>query len=287
MVQSKPKFPIVEAFGYLYNATSEEARASIQDHWCPFSDTACEKFRQYGYGYCSVQYAAAGDARTPRTYAVCDHRLDGSPVDYVLKDHFGEAIATLVPEIVLTKPRTSFDYVAHAPNNIENIIAIETQAIDLRGGGVGPAWRALSDGRTDEWRSYFTEEAKQKGRKDVVAYGVNMANIYKRLGLQVAVKGSFLKDIKVPFYVLMQNRPFEYLRGRIQFSATELSWDISFVTFEYTGKVESSGHLEFAHVQTVRTSLGDYVAAMSTDNRSSETARADFLQRVKRKASLK
>ena len=72
-------------------------------------------------------------------------------------------------------------------------------------------------GEPEKWREYFTADAKARSRrKDVVAYGVNMANIFKRLGLQVAVKGSYLKGIGVPFYVVMQHRPFEYLRRRIR-----------------------------------------------------------------------
>ncbi|MEI2679812.1 MAG: hypothetical protein V9G29_19250 [Burkholderiaceae bacterium] len=193
-----------------------------------------------------------------------------------------------MPEIVLTDPRTSFDYVAFAQDDVEDIIAVETQAIDIRGGGVGPAWRAWEDCNVGDWRAYFTREALAKGRKDNVAYGVNMANIYKRLGLQVAVKGGYLHGIGVPFYVLMQNRPFEYLRRRIQFpAATGAKWDITFITFDYTGRTRPDGTFEFAHAQTVRTTVAQYVDAMASDSRMAKSAREDFLNRVKSKAGLK
>jgi hypothetical protein len=212
-------FPIVEVFGHRWSSSSVVAQDVFAKNWCPFAANPCEKYRQYGFGYCSVPYAAADDGGIPRIYAVCDHRLDGEPLAHVVRDHFDVRPTRIVPEIVLTEPRTSFDYVVISQDDPEDVIAIETQAIDIRGGGVGPAWRAWRDGRADKWREYFTEEARSKGRKDTVSYGVNMANIYKRLGLQVAVKGSYLKGIGVPFYVLMQDQdlPFQYLRRRVDF----------------------------------------------------------------------
>lgn len=281
------RYPIVEAFGHAWDAKTAEAQDAAFRKWCPFANTECEKHRQYHFGYCSVTYAAADDGGISKTYAVCDHRLDGKPLDFVVADHFSKKPTRLVPEIVLTNPRTSFDFAAFAEENHDDVIAIETQAIDIRGGGVGPAWRAWVDGKVANWRSYFSEEAHRKGRKDNVAYGVNMANIYKRLGLQVAVKGSYLKGIGVPFYVLMQHRPFEYLRRRIRFATAEKDWDISFVTFDYTGRTLKNGSLEFAHQATVRSTVANYVAALSTDPGMAKSARAEFLDRVQRKAGLK
>lgn len=279
-------FPIVEAFGYHWDAKSQAASAARAAKMCPFSQVPCEKYRQYRFGYCSVTYAAADDEKSEYTYAVCDHRLDGPPLHFVLQDFFASRPATMVSEIVLTDPRQSFDYVAFDKNDVNNLIAIETQAVDLRGGGVGPAWRALEEGKVDIWRSYFTREAKQKNRKDNVAYGVNMANIYKRLGLQVAAKGQFLREIGIPFYVLMQDRTFDYLRKRIRFPDAKDKWDVSFVTFDYTRAVLGDGSLEFKHFKTVRTTIDGYVDAMSKDRQLAVSARDEFINRVKRKAGL-
>jgi hypothetical protein len=284
-------FPITEIFGYEATATTAEAKAGQAGRLCPFLGGFCEKFRQYGYGYCSVPYAALHDTRTRYTFAVCDHRLDGPPVQAAIEDHFTDAASVIrVPEIVLTSPRTSFDYVAFRSTDtaLSDLIAIETQAIDLRGGGVGPAWKAWQDGRPEDWRQYFTEEAERKGRRDTVAYGVNMANIYKRLGLQVGEKGLYLKNLLIPFYVVMQNRPFVYLHSRIPFQvvAENAPWDITFVTFEYTERVLDNGMLELAPAQKVRTTLESYVSAMSQDRRASLTARQEFIDIVKRKAGL-
>lgn len=52
----------------------------------------------------------------------------------------------------------------------DDFIAIETQAIDTRGGGVGPAWVGILEGSPATWRTRFTEEAKRKKRrKDDIA----------------------------------------------------------------------------------------------------------------------
>lgn len=279
-------FPIVEVFGHHRSLASAQARRAFNDRRCPFANTACEKFRQYGFGYCSVSYRTAWDD-SPWTYAVCDHRLDGTPIRSAMADFFGECEgAVLVPEVVLTKPRQSFDFIGLDPKT-NNFCGIESQAIDLRGGGVGPAFQAILDGRPEAWRSYFAQEASDKGRKDNVAYGVNMANIYKRLGLQIAEKGALLRALGSKLYVVVQDRPFQYLerRVRLQDRATEDEWDITFLTFEYTGRVSAQGILAFDHRRTVRTSIGAYAAALV--EATAAPSRSDFLKRIRKKAGLK
>ena len=48
-----------------------------------------------------------------------------------------------------------------------------------------------------------------------------MGNIYKRLGLQTAEKGTYLKSIGIRLYVVMQDLPFLYLWNRIRFHEVE------------------------------------------------------------------
>lgn len=281
-------FPIDEVFGFSTACSTPEGADHADRKWCPFSNSRCEKWRQYGFGYCSVNYAAAGDDGQSYTYAVCDHRLDGAAVQQAIREHFGDVSVELVPEIVLQRPRASFDYVAYTSLDgmITDAIAIETQAIDIRGGGVGPAWRAWVDGRAGDWREYFSRDAQRRGRRDTVSYGVNMANIHKRLGLQVAEKGRFLKGIGIPLFVLMQDRPFLYLRGRVPFVEADDSRDITFMTFDYTAAHSANGQREFRHTRTVRTSLENYSAALTSGSRGSQLDRQAFLERVKRKARL-
>lgn len=279
--QGKP-FPLVEVNGFYRTLPTKEAEAAFSSRYCPFSKSPCEKILQYGYGYCSVTYRTDDDDKY-YTYAVCDHRLDGAPVQQAIDDYFGlGARVDLVPEVVLTKPRESFDYVAIERSDNPRFIAIETQAIDLRGGGVGPAWRALQEGNPREWRRYFTEEAGAKGRQDTVAYGVNTANIYKRLGLQIAVKGALLSSIGSKLYVVCQDRPFEYLRTRIPFTETapEVS-DLVFLTFGYSERPNARGALQLVPVREFRTSIAVYSSAL-TQGRTG-LSREGFLEAVRRK----
>jgi hypothetical protein len=282
-------FPIVEVYGFPYDSDSPAARETWSEKGCPFAGGLCEKQRQYNYGYCSVTYAATWNNGDQRTYAVCDHRLDGPPVEWAVTDYFGDQAATLVPEVTATaSPKLNIDFVAFADDpsaaHGTKLIAIETQAIDLRGGGVGPAWKAWEADDVQNWRAYFTAEAQAKGRRDTVDYGINTGNVYKRLGTQVAVKGEYLKQIDVPLYVVMQHSILQQLRSRINFVPVEedASWDVTFAGFDYDGSYEANGQLRLELVETVRTTLEDYVQAMASSGESS-ALREDFVAKVKKK----
>lgn len=284
-------FPIAEAYGYPYDSTSVDAHSVWESQWCPFMESRCEKHKQYGFGYCSVVYSATWDSGTPKAYAVCDHRLDGAPINWAVADHFGSTKASLVPEVTATfSPKLSIDYVAFADDPScyggVDLIAIEAQTIDLRGGGVGPAWDAWENNDVINWREYFTREAQEKGRRDTIDYGINTGNVYKRLGTQVAEKGEYFKKIGVPFYVVMQHSILGQLRSRVDFATVkqESSWDITFVSFDYTGAISPNGQLEFEYVDNVRTTLDSYVEAMHTNSAASQVPRSSFIEKVKRKA---
>ncbi|MGW4463038.1 hypothetical protein [Micromonospora sp. NPDC004704] len=284
-------FPIVEAFGFPHDSTSPGAKETWQDRACPFVGNRCEKYVQYTYGYCSVTYAAEWDKGVPHTYAVCDHRLDGEPVDWVLMDHFNTTDVTVVPEVTaIAKPKLNIDFVAFkedakAQEGVD-LVAIEAQAIDLRGGGVGPAWRAWEDGQTSEWRSYFSEAAKEKNRRDTIDYGVNVGNVYKRLGTQVAVKGEYFKQINVPLYVVAQHRILEQLRARVDFDPVPVGheWDITFASFDYDGTRELDGRLAFRFREAVRTTLPNYLNALTSSRAVTEYLRSDFIDKVRMKS---
>src|SRR5687767_6680904 len=122
-------FPIVEVFGYAADAKSKPAKEARAKHWCRFANADCEKFRQQKYGYCRVIYSAKDDGGVRFPYAVCDHRLDGDPIQAVLKDAFGDDAerAVLVPEIKLPEQEMSYDFAAYVigDGGIEKMIAIE------------------------------------------------------------------------------------------------------------------------------------------------------------------
>ncbi|MFF7724442.1 hypothetical protein ACFZDB_34540 [Streptomyces luteogriseus] len=283
-------FPIVEIYGYPHDSGTPEAQAAQEVSHCPFSDNPCEKKKQYSFGYCSVTYQAEWDEQQ-HTYAVCDHRLDGMPTQLAMRDYFGDRPALLVPEVTVTqRPRLNLDYVAYTTNISRpgdiTAIAIETQAIDLRGGGVGPAFKAWEAGEPHKWREYFTREAAEKKRKDTVAYGVNTGNVYKRLGTQIAEKGTHLEGISVPLYVVMQQKILEQLRSRVNFTTLSDSdpWNITFMGFDYDGTLLADGRLAMSHMETVRTSIEEYTRAMFSGGGSFIT-RSDFVSKVKRKAA--
>ena len=58
------------------------------------------------------------------------------------------------------------------------------------------------------------------------------------------------------------------------------------MTFDYSGQQLEDGSLEFRPIQTVRTTVGYYVAALSEGSRPISADREHFLDRVKRKARL-
>lgn len=281
----KHTFPIIEVFGYEKHLTTPESRRSFSKLHCPFADNPCEKFLQYGFGYCSVQYKTKSDP-SPQVYAVCDHRLDGEPVRHAIAEHYGaNERVRLTDELRFTDPDQSFDFIA-LDTGTDDFIVIETQAIDLRGGGVGPAWESVFEGQPAMWREYFSREAVQKGRKDTIAYGVNMANITKRLGSQVADKGSLLRQIGVKLYVIAQDRCFQYFASRIPVEWTtdrNGTWDITFITFDYTGEMLPDGRLEIAYCQTQRTTHTSFSEAISRS--TSNLTRDQILRRVKEKLS--
>lgn len=286
-------FPIAEMFGYVPHANSALAQAAWTKKLCPFADGKCEKYRQYGFGYCSVRYAAEWDSGVPHTYAVCDHRLDGEPVEWAVRDYFGAREAKLVSEVTaISQPKLNIDYLAYrddvSAQDGAEVIAIETQAIDLRGGGVGPAWRAWESGEMELWRAYFTAEARKKQRRDRVDYGINTGNVYKRLGTQVAIKGQFLKSINVPLYVVTQQRVLEQLRTRVNFEEIPhpaSDWDITFVGFEYPDSASADGALPLKLGSVARTTIEQYTEAMS--GRSDAThQRADLIAKVRAKSTI-
>lgn len=277
-------FPIAEVFGYEKHLSTPEARQAFADMHCPFAHNPCEKYLQYGFGNCSVRYKTKFD-ESPQIYATCDHRLDGAPVRRALTDYFGEnEQVRLTSELKFTKPDQSFDFIA-IDTATDDFIVIETQAIDIRGGGVGPAWESIFEGKPAEWRQYFSREAlRKKRKKDDIAYGVNTANITKRLGYQVANKGALLCRMGVKLYIVAQDICFRYFASRIPAEWTtdrDGNWDITFITFDYTGNVLTDGKLEIVYRQTMRTTHLSFSKAISRS--TSLLTKEDILKRVKEK----
>jgi hypothetical protein len=79
-------FPIVEAFGYAWDAVSPERDAAFREKWCRFMGADCEKYRQYRLGSCSVTYAARDDDRVRYTLDALAVQLGILGVDFDVRE---------------------------------------------------------------------------------------------------------------------------------------------------------------------------------------------------------
>ncbi|MFN9917458.1 MAG: hypothetical protein ACK53L_33040, partial [Pirellulaceae bacterium] len=83
-----------------------------------------------------------------------------------------------------------------------------------------------------------------------------------------------------------QHRCFEYLASRVAVNWNqEQAQEIVFLTFDYTGKVDANGQMEFNQVETYCTTVSDYASALVSP--STSLSRGEFLARVRKKAGLK
>jgi hypothetical protein len=258
-------FPIAEVFGLPYEGVVPATEQEHEERECPFSAVPCEKFRQYQLSTCSAWYAADGDDGVQKRYAICDHRLDGDPVQWAVSDYFGSQPTILIPEVtVARKPsKLCVDYFAFDSTRTK-VIAIETQAIDTRGGSLRPAWDAWLSGEPSSWRSYYTAAAKSRKRRDSVSFGINTSNVRKRLGTQIAEKCEVLARLQLPMYVIMQNSILERLRSVIEFQPTGDGepWDITFAGFDFDGTLREGGQLELQRITTARTTYERFADAL-------------------------
>jgi hypothetical protein len=209
-MERKPKadrqFPIAELFGFPDTNLSETARAARSRRFCPFINSQCTKVTGHAQmgpiGTCSVRYRG-------QTVIVCPQRFRGDNhviARAVASQAFGaEAPIKLVREVVVktgTGERWSLDYVAAemVGEAFGKIIGIEDQAIDTTG-SVVPFVQAYLEGRTDgqPWHTY----------------GLNWANVYKRIIPQVARKGRIFEAWGSQLYVVIQDVLLGYIGKRI------------------------------------------------------------------------
>ena len=203
-------FPVAEAFGHPPDADTASARDARARCWCPFMDKPCSKLLSAAQtGICSIRYKAEGFDET--TWAICQHRLKGDPFEDAVGRHFGARSkdAALVTELRLDQPRMSLDGVGvlvEADDEVD-LVGIEAQTIDTRGGSVKPLWEAYSSGEPDRWRERYPGGAK---------FGVNTTNVWKRLLPQVMNKGRLYRGWDSKLYVLIQDPVFQFITRRMQ-----------------------------------------------------------------------
>ncbi|XVS66013.1 hypothetical protein ACQPYE_08155 [Actinosynnema sp. CA-299493] len=201
-----------------------------------------------------------------------------------MSDHFKNKEAFIVPEVTLVNEpnKLNVDYFAFDSSKKE-VIAIEAQTIDTRGGSLRPAWDAWLSGNTADWRSFYTKAVK-KGRRDTVNIGVNISNVRKRLGIQIAEKGGVFARVGIPLYVIMQNSILERLRSVIDFHPSEQDepWDITFGGFDFDDSVNADGQLGLKLMSTTRTTYESFSLALIR-GAWQDVRREDVIRKIREK----
>lgn len=251
-------FPIVEAFGYPPNATSNEAVDARARCWCPFMDSPCLKVRSSAEtGICSIRYKAAG-FDTQMSWAVCQHRLKGKPFKEAARRHFGAATdVRLVTEVGIDDPRMSLDGIATRPrpdSDDIDLVGIEAQTIDTRGGSLKPAWNAYTSGRPEAWREFYPKRP---------SYGVNTANVWKRLLPQVMNKGRLYRGWDSKLYVLVHDPVFQVITQRMPLDRLPLQAskkaEIVWLLWDYESWDDDTGHPRDPETEMLVTRVHDVV----------------------------
>lgn len=257
-----PDYPVAELFGFPPDADTAEARAARRARACPFKGGECTKLRSaVATPICSLRYRAEG-LESEIIWATCANRLAGE-FDAVRGLAFGAEAdaARIVREVKIKNPALSFDGVVLLvePDGETRFVGIEAQTIDTRGGKVKPLWEAYADGAPDRWRDRYPARP---------TFGVNSANVWKRLLPQVINKGRMYADWETQLYVLVQGSLLQFIRRRMrmdELSAQEAHRaQIIWLPWDYSGGTDPDGSLRTAQGQPVLTTLDRVESAFTT-----------------------
>lgn len=246
-------YPVAELFGFPPDADTAEARAARRARACPFKGGDCTKLRSAAATpICSLRYRSEG-LESEIIWATCANRLAGE-FDAVRDAAFGAEAdaARIVREVKMKNPALSFDAVVLLvePGGETRFVGIEAQTIDTRGGKVKPLWEAYADGEPDRWRERYPARP---------TFGVNSANVWKRLLPQVINKGRMYADWETQLYVLVQGSLLQFIRRRMhmdELSAQEAARaQIVWLPWDYAGGTNADGSLRTALGQPVLTTL--------------------------------
>jgi hypothetical protein len=157
-------------------------------------------------------------------------------------DEEDAARARIVREIKIKDPDMTFDGVVLLvrPDGEVEFAGIEAQTIDTRGGAIVPLWEAHQQGMSAAWRDFYPGGPR---------FGVNTANVWKRLLPQVMNKGRMYADWETKLYVIVQDTLLQFMRGR-RMHLHELSRqeqdraEIVWLPWDFTGNVLPNGQLE-------------------------------------------
>ncbi len=192
-----------EVFGYPIGARSAKAKAARRRYWCPFANEKCNKqsrLVQYPMGVCSVQYGNQVIALSPRRFL-----QDNTVFKDIADHHFKTRDNLLLFSEVGLAGTGNFDFVMvkHKPlsSDIEDFVIIEFQTGQTT--STGKLVQALKDclgGKDIKGKSY--------------AFGLNMADIWKRSFTQILNKGIVLEKWGHKIYWVVQEPVYQNLLDR-------------------------------------------------------------------------
>lgn len=192
-----------EVFGHPIGVTSSQAITARRKYWCPFAGEKCNKqsrLVKYPMGVCSVRYGDQVVALSPRRF------LQDNIVFNDIADHYFKTRDNLLlfSEVGLSGTG-NFDFVIvkHKPvsTDIEDFVIIEFQTGQTT--STGQLVQALKDflgGEDVEGTSY--------------AFGLNMADIWKRSFTQILNKGIVLENWGHKIYWVVQEPVYQNLLDR-------------------------------------------------------------------------
>lgn len=194
-----------EVFGYPISARSPKSREARKKYWCRFAQQKCNKQSRlipFPMGVCSVQYGDQVIALSPRRF------LENNTVFKDIADHHFKTRNNLMvfSEVGLAGTGT-FDYVMvkHKPlsSDIEDFVVIEFQTGQTT--GTGKLVQALKD---------FLAQGKRGVEGRTYAFGLNMADIWKRSFTQILNKGIVLENWGHKIYWVVQEPVYQNLLDR-------------------------------------------------------------------------
>ena len=196
-VTNPKSFPIVEVFGFPYGNESPEAVRCRSQYRCPFIGARCVKGGHdidIPLGTCGVHSKYGPIITCPQRFYGDNYRL----LDQVATHLVGESGNTVkIPEV---GPGVTYSLdwiVATYDEHLEllDYHGIEVQAIDITG-SVRPYFEAYMSG--DAW-----EQIDHR-------YGINWANVFKRMLPQLLAKGTMLASYGKKLAIVIQDQLLAY-----------------------------------------------------------------------------
>ena len=196
-------FPIREVFGYPPENESPEARKARDNHHCPFLDKRCVKESRrldYPFGACSVR-----QIRDEREIVICPMRFYGDNQSIIREvgHRLCREAARLVRIPEVRVGRFSIDWVVACCDTSGTLVdyhGIEVVAVD-------------TTGSLDRYFDAYMKGEDWQGIEQ--RYGINWANMYKRILPQLIAKGTLLASYGRKLGVIIQDRLVEKLRERL------------------------------------------------------------------------